>query len=713
MNTRRVVGIVALIAIVVVAGLLAVLNNQRSGEETETAFAPAVSTDESVPAPDAPLDAPAVVAEVAPGADGDAVAVSPQPQAPAAPQTTTLDETPAPSDAADVGETEIALIEPDDAMVETTPAVDTDGAGIAAPDVAVEADPLQIVPGQGESSQTAAMDASEPEPAVTLAPPSAGQDMAAAELPAVGQADDEETTMAAADDAAGQPSDSADSMPAPADVADAGPAASGDPDAMVADAGPAASDDPDAMVVAALPQDTATEVGPEADAVPSPAASAPDADGQPVESEIASAEAPSGQGPTEAQPVDETIAEMPEIIPSFDVVRVEPSGDVVMAGLSEPNASVEVLDGVETIATAKANDRGEWALVLDQPLSPGSHDLAIRTLSPSRTIATLSDQRVAVSVPEAGASDVLVVVNTPDAASRVLQVPAADIGEAPASKTETSVAAADTGEAASADAAPETVVAAMTPGQAGSIDAPPETTVAAVSQGEATPAAGAAETPVASVGEAAPATADTVPESDVAEATPGEGAAPTPASPEPEPEPEPVIVHAVAVTAVEADTAGTLYVAGTAETGEGVRVYVDDDFVGQARPTQGGTWLVEVQREMPAGTYQVRADQIDTGGEVLVRAQVPFQREIDVAELRPVGSTGATPGAKLSGELPALKTVIIKRGDNLWTISRKTYGRGIRYSTIYQANRDQIRNPRWIFPGQVFVLPAGNTEWSN
>ena len=54
---------------------------------------------------------------------------------------------------------------------------------------------------------------------------------------------------------------------------------------------------------------------------------------------------------------------------------------------------------------------------------------------------------------------------------------------------------------------------------------------------------------------------------------------------------------------------------------------------------------------------------------------------------------------------------IIKRRDNLWRISRELYGKGIRWSTIYQANKDQIRNPRWIDPGQVFILPEGNVDW--
>jgi nucleoid-associated protein YgaU len=50
-------------------------------------------------------------------------------------------------------------------------------------------------------------------------------------------------------------------------------------------------------------------------------------------------------------------------------------------------------------------------------------------------------------------------------------------------------------------------------------------------------------------------------------------------------------------------------------------------------------------------------------------------------------------------------SVIIRKGDNLWTISKRTYGQGTRYTTIYLANRDQIRNPDLILPGQVFVMP--------
>ena len=49
--------------------------------------------------------------------------------------------------------------------------------------------------------------------------------------------------------------------------------------------------------------------------------------------------------------------------------------------------------------------------------------------------------------------------------------------------------------------------------------------------------------------------------------------------------------------------------------------------------------------------------------------------------------------------------VTIVRGDNLWNIARGALGSGERYTAIYEANRNQIRDPNLIYPGQVFVIP--------
>ncbi|MCJ2044955.1 LysM peptidoglycan-binding domain-containing protein, partial [Methylobacterium sp. J-078] len=54
-------------------------------------------------------------------------------------------------------------------------------------------------------------------------------------------------------------------------------------------------------------------------------------------------------------------------------------------------------------------------------------------------------------------------------------------------------------------------------------------------------------------------------------------------------------------------------------------------------------------------------------------------------------------------------TARIVRGDSLWQISRRIYGKGTRYTVIFDANQPQIRNPDLIYPGQIFVLPSDGT----
>ena len=65
-------------------------------------------------------------------------------------------------------------------------------------------------------------------------------------------------------------------------------------------------------------------------------------------------------------------------------------------------------------------------------------------------------------------------------------------------------------------------------------------------------------------------------------------------------------------------------------------------------------------------------------------------------------SEGDSPSAVV---VPKTASTVVSRGDSLWRISRAAYGAGLRYAVIYKANRDQIRNPNRIYPGQTFALP--------
>ena len=54
---------------------------------------------------------------------------------------------------------------------------------------------------------------------------------------------------------------------------------------------------------------------------------------------------------------------------------------------------------------------------------------------------------------------------------------------------------------------------------------------------------------------------------------------------------------------------------------------------------------------------------------------------------------------------PGVTLVTVQPGQSLWRISDDLYGDGVRWVQIFRANRDQIRNPDLIYPGQVFTLP--------
>jgi len=494
----------------------------------------------------------------------------------------------------------------------------------------------------------------------------------------------------------------------------------------------------------------------------------------PAAEAAASSDVVATQAPAKADAASAAAAAPAEtVVPIFDLVRVEPTGDAVIAGRSEPDAKVEILSGKDIVADGKANDTGSWAIVLADPLKPGAHDLSVRVTGKDGKVAS-SEQSVAVSVPEGGNGDVLVVLNQPGSPSTVLQVPGleeaqaklADAGVDPAEATSSQqVAAAEapvaaptpavepptsasatatatagnettpatTAEPAAPIAAEPTATPAATPATV-EIPAPPADMLVAAATPALAPAAEAkpsepataqaapqaAETPAAAPADAGAAPADAAPaaapQAEPAAAPQAEPAVAPKVEPAATPQAEPVATPAPTVTidAVELENGKSFYAAGSAASGAVIRLYVDDKAVGDTKADKG-RWLYQGKVELAPGKHLVRIDQIGADGAVIARAEVPFQIAEDglSAPTLASGVGSAQAGAGSAGEAKPAEpeTLIIRRGDNLWMIAKRLYGRGIRYSTIYQANTDQIRNPDLIYPGQVFVIPEGDSAW--
>ena len=149
----------------------------------------------------------------------------------------------------------------------------------------------------------------------------------------------------------------------------------------------------------------------------------------------------------------------------------------------------------------------------------------------------------------------------------------------------------------------------------------------------------------------------------------------------------------LSVDTVEYDDKGNVVVTGSAPKGAQVRTYVDNKPVGVSQANKDKGWQLKPREEVAPGVHTLRVDQVDKAGKVVSRLEMPFVR---VAK------------AEILATTTARYRVIVQPGNSLWRIARRVYGQGIRYTVIYQANNDQIRDPHMIFPGQVFNLPSEN-----
>lgn len=307
-------------------------------------------------------------------------------------------------------------------------------------------------------------------------------------------------------------------------------------------------------------------------------------------------------------------AESNDGVPTFDVARIEPSGEAVIAGRAAPGATVELLRDGEVHDRAVADASGQFVIVPPK-LPSGTYDLTLRTKQADGKQVTSSQRVTAVLEPKSNERPVVALV-TPDKPTVVLSQP-----------------------------------------------------------GAAKPAAGA-----------------------------------------------------LVVEAVEIDPGGKFHVSGQARPGAALRLYLNDSFVTAVTAGSDGRFAVTINEGVAPGNYRVRLDEASGSGSVRARAEVPFsapqttasvsaqtatskradQAAAQQSQLAAAGTTVLPNGGASSSSVvvPKITTTTVSRGDSLWRLSQQSYGAGTRYAVIYKANKEQIRNPNLIYPGQVFVLPA-------
>jgi nucleoid-associated protein YgaU len=488
---------------------------------------------------------------------------------------------------------------------------------------------------------------------------------------------------------------------------------------------------PEAEEAEAGPEEVAEEVVAEEAAPPAEAVSAA------TETEATDAAEAEEQVAAVTEPEEAVLP-----LPSFDIVRVEADGSAIIAGSAPAGWAVSILlDGQEIFVT-QADGAGQFVGFVDLGTSDMARVVTLSATDGSQVL--LSDAQVLI------APVVTRIAEAEEPVAETVEVADEEVEETPidsAEVTEATEVAEAKPEAAQATGTVEEAVEVVTEAVEEAAEAAEEVAVVvAEAAQDAVPEVAAEETLAAepTVSTASPTETDTAtapetaaiaeqaqPETDQpatedAPVTVAEEEQPAPEAAPLEPqvaelaEPEEPTAPAVllvgnsgvevlqpaagpealvdlAIDAITYTETGDVQISGRSAAGF-VRVYLNNRPLMTLEVPEPGVWTANLADVAP-GVYTLRIDSLDADGTVVSRVETPFQREEPekvVAIAEDVAQT----------RRPLVSVEVVQPGSTLWAISRRTYGAGVLYVNIFEANRGQIRDPDLIYPGQIFELPA-------
>ncbi|KQT80361.1 hypothetical protein ASG54_07245 [Aureimonas sp. Leaf460] len=436
---------------------------------------------------------------------------------------------------------------------------------------------------------------------------------------------------------------------------------------------------------------------------------------EPSASAGASAEPKAEPGPAETAPATATgetaattaAADLGPPVPTFDILRVEPDGSTVMAGKAAAGSTVRLTDGTSVLGEDKVGPGGDFAIVLDKPLPVGEHQIRIEATGADGAAAT-SRETAIVSVPEPGREDeLLALVQTPDQPSRLISVP-----KASESTGRTALAAGSGTTEAAADGVTPPV---SDPSPASNLVGDGALAVEAVEiEDDTVYVAGRAPAGLTIrvyidnvfLAEHAGRRTDRFLVSTRSAVAPGQ--------------------HMVRADQVAADgrVLARVEVPFVKPEGRSMSAVAGAGSnaapTGDAAPAPGAApgsgepssqTLAADGAMPPAGNVPAGDASSATAEPGAVSTGAPGRETaVSTADATETAGDGDVASARQAPLQAAGARVIIRRGDTLWRISRQAYGQGARYTTIYLANGDQIRDPNRIYPGQVFRMPEGAAQ---
>jgi len=334
--------------------------------------------------------------------------------------------------------------------------------------------------------------------------------------------------------------------------------------------------------------------------------------------------------------------------PQFDIVRVTDLGNVLVAGKAPPRVQVAALIDEAQVADTVSSGGGEFVMMFD--------------VEPSRTPRVLE---LEVRLPEGGrvrSADTLMLAPSSAAMANVdtdapagmvaREVATTPLFAAPATPTRPALSAESDSASPQGDTAAPDLPNALARAQEPGTDAAPLALLLRADGG------------VQVLGEA-----PRVPQADG-------------------------VQGGVVIDSVVYDREGEVVMGGRSGRGlADIQIYIDNQPIIRTRADADGAWQAQLAG-IDRGVYRLRVDELDVAAGVTSRAEIPFER--------------VTP--ELAREAAGPRALIVQPGNTLWDMSEQKYGDGRRFMRIFDANRDQIRDPDLIYPGQVFVVPEEGAQ---